>query len=174
MAGGSLSNARTKETGKRPMHSHPRAWIDEFLSFKRIAIVGASRDPKHFSRYVMDEFVKRGYDVTPVNPNADEIAGLKCARSLEAMESVPEGVMVMTTSKQSCEMVRQSAARGVKLVWLYKAVAGGAVSPETVETCDELGVRVIAGECPLMFFPDTAWFHRMHAGWRMLTGTMPR
>lgn len=156
------------------MHSHPRAWIDEFLAYKRIAIVGASRDPKHFSRYVMDEFVRRGYDVVPVNPNADEIAGLACARSLEMVDPAPEGVMVMTPSKHSCDMVRQSAARGVKLVWLYKAAAGGAVSPEAVETCDKLGVRVIAGECPFMFFPNTAWFHRLHAGWRTLTGSMPR
>ncbi len=156
------------------MHSHPRAWIDEFLAFKRIAIVGASRNPKHFSRYVLDEFVKRNYDVVPVNPNASEIAGLACAPNLKAVDPAPEGVLVMTPSQQSCEMVRQSAERGVKLVWLYKAAGYGAVSPEAVEACDELGVRVIAGECPFMFFPNTAWFHRLHAGWKTLTGTMPR
>ncbi len=156
------------------MHNHPRAWIDEFLSYKRIAIVGASRDAKHFSRAVLNEFVKRGYDVVPVNPNADEIAGLACARSLGAVEPLPEGVMVMTPSSQSCPIVAECAARGVKLVWLYKAVGGGAVSPEAVEACDKLGVRVIAGECPFMFFPNTQWFHKIHAGWRTLTGTMPR
>jgi hypothetical protein len=37
-----------------------------------------------------------------------------------------------------------------------------------------LGIRVIAGECPFMFFPNTPWFHRVHAAWRTLTGTMPR
>lgn len=156
------------------MHNHPRAWIDEFLSFKRIAIVGASRDAKHFSRMVLNEFVKRGYDVVPVNPNADEIAGLACARSLDAVDPAPEGVMVMTPSGQACPIVAECAAKGIKLVWLYKAVAGGAVSPQVVEACDKLGVRVIAGECPFMFFPNTQWFHRIHAGWRTLTGTMPR
>lgn len=156
------------------MHNHPRAWIDEFLSYKRIAIAGASRDPKHFSRRVLDEFVKRGYDVVPVNPNADEIAGLKCARGLDKVDPPPEGVLVMTSSEENCALVRQSAERGIKLVWLYKAVGGGAVSRDAVETCDKLGIRVIAGECPFMFFPNTAWFHRIHAGWRTLTGTMPR
>lgn len=156
------------------MHNHPRAWIDEFLAYKRIAIAGASRDPKHFSRTVMDEFVKRGYDVAPVNPNADEIGGLKCWRTVGEVDPAPEGVLVMTSTKDACEIVRGSAERGVKLVWLYKAVGGGAVSPEAVEACDQLGVRVIAGECPFMFFPNTAWFHRIHAGWRTLTGTMPR
>jgi len=156
------------------MHSHPRAWIDEFLAFKRIAIVGASRDSKHFSRYVLDEFVKRGYDVVPVNPKAKEISGRACAPDLASVDPAPEGVLVMTPSKQSCEMVKQSAARGVKLVWLYKAAGYGAVSPEAVEACDQLGVRVIAGECPMMFFPHAAWFHRLHGAWKTLTGTMPR
>lgn len=156
------------------MHNHPRAWIDEFLSYKRIAIAGASRDPKHFSRRVLDEFVKRGYDVAPVNPNADEIAGLKCSRSLDQMDPPPEGVLVMTPPRETCELVRRSAERGVKMVWLYRAVGCGSFSPEAVEACDRLGMRVIAGECPFMFFPNTAWFHKLHAGWRTLTGTMPR
>ena len=156
------------------MHNHPRAWIDEFLSFKRIAIAGVSRDPKHFSRRVLDEFVKRGYDMVPVNPLAAEIAGLPCMKGLDEVVPAPEGVLVMTASEHSCALVEQSAALGIKLVWLYKAVGCGAVSPEAVETCDKLGVRVIAGECPFMFFPNTQWFHRLHAGWRTLTGTMPR
>jgi hypothetical protein len=156
------------------MPNHPRAWIDEFLAYKRIAIAGASRDGKHFSRMVMDEFVQRGYDVVPVNPNADEIGGLACKRSLAEVDPAPEGVLVMTAAKESCELIRQSAERGVKMVWLYKAVGGGAVSPEAVEACDKLEMRVIAGECPFMFFPNTAWFHKIHAGWRTLTGTMPR
>ncbi|MBA3976510.1 MAG: CoA-binding protein [Candidatus Solibacter sp.] len=156
------------------MPNHPRAWIDEFLSYKRIAMAGASRDAKHFSRKVMDEFVKRGYDVVPVNPNADEIGGRECKRSLAEVDPPAEGVLVMTSSKQSRELIRQSAERGVKMVWLYKAAGCGAATPEAVEACDELGMRVIAGECPFMFFPNTAWFHKLHAGWRTLTGTMPR
>ena len=156
------------------MPNHPRAWIDEFLSYKRIAMAGASRDAKHFSRMVMDEFVKRGYDVVPVNPNADEIGGRECKPSLAEVDPAPEGVLVMTSPEQSCALIRQSAERGVKMVWLYKAVGGGAVSPEAVEACDQLGMRVIAGECPFMFFPNPAWFHKIHAGWRSLTGTMPR
>jgi hypothetical protein len=156
------------------MHQHPKAWIDEFLNFKRIAIAGASRDPKHFSRTLMDEFVKRGYDVVPVNPNADEIAGRVCAKSLAEVDPAPEGVLVMTSADGACELVKESAARGVKLVWLYRAVGRGAVSRDAVESCDELGIRVIAGECPFMFFPDTGWIHRVHAAWRTLTGTMPR
>ena len=43
--------------------------IDSFLSCRRIAVVGVSRDPKDFSRAVFRAFVERGYDAVPVNPN---------------------------------------------------------------------------------------------------------
>ena len=42
--------------------------IDSFLSCRRIAVVGVSRDPKDFSRAVLRELLKRGYDVVPVSP----------------------------------------------------------------------------------------------------------
>ena len=39
--------------------------IDSFLSCRRIAVVGVSRDPKDFSRAVFRAFVERGYDAVP-------------------------------------------------------------------------------------------------------------
>ena len=37
--------------------------IRDFLSLKRIAVVGVSRNPKDFTRSLFREFVRRGYDV---------------------------------------------------------------------------------------------------------------
>ena len=44
--------------------------VRDFLAQRRIAFVGLSRDPKHFSRVVFREMSQRGYDVVPVNPAA--------------------------------------------------------------------------------------------------------
>jgi len=33
---------------------------------------------------------------------------------------------------------------------------------------------VVPGFCPLMFFPDTAWFHRLHGLVMKITGSYPR
>ena len=46
-----------------------RARIDDFLSRKRLALVGVSRNPQDFTRSMFREFRRRGYDVVPVNPN---------------------------------------------------------------------------------------------------------
>jgi predicted CoA-binding protein len=61
--------------------------IADFLGRKRIAVVGVSTEAPSFSRGLFNEFVKRGYDVIPVNPKADEIEGRRayasrCARSI--------------------------------------------------------------------------------------------
>jgi predicted CoA-binding protein len=44
---------------EQPMAS--KQAIDSFLSCRRIAIVGVSRNPKDFSRAVFRAFVERGY-----------------------------------------------------------------------------------------------------------------
>ena len=49
--------------------------IDSFLSCRRIAVVGVSRDPKDFSRAVFRAFVERGYDAVPVNAAGGEVEG---------------------------------------------------------------------------------------------------
>jgi predicted CoA-binding protein len=46
--------------------------IDSFLSCRRIAVLGVSRNPRDFSRSVLRAFVERGYDAVPVNPNGGE------------------------------------------------------------------------------------------------------
>jgi predicted CoA-binding protein len=52
--------------------------ITKFLECKRVAFVGVSRDPQHLSRALFREFLGRGYDPVPVNPQATEIEGRNC------------------------------------------------------------------------------------------------
>jgi predicted CoA-binding protein len=49
--------------------------ITKFLECKRVAFVGVSRDPHHFSRSLWREFLAKGYDPVPVDPQATEIEG---------------------------------------------------------------------------------------------------
>ncbi len=43
-----------------------------------VAVIGASTDPEKFSFKAVKAFVESGFEVYPVNPNATEVAGLKC------------------------------------------------------------------------------------------------
>jgi predicted CoA-binding protein len=148
--------------------------IQDFVSRKRLAIVGISRQPKDFSRMLLREFRDRGYDIAPVNPEAAEIDGLPCFSRVQDIHPPVEGVLVMTPASAAEAVVRDCAAAGVPRVWLYRAAGQGAVTPEAVSYCLANGISVIPGECPLMFLPRARWFHRAHGLVNRIRGTYPR
>jgi len=138
-----------------------REEIADFLGRKRIAVVGVSTDTNHFSRALFREFVKRGYDVIPVNPRAAEIEGRSCFASIRAVEPAPEAALIMTPANQTDTVVADCAERGVDAIWMYRAAGPGAVSNAAVEFCHENGIHVVPGECPFMFFPNPG-IHGLH------------
>jgi hypothetical protein len=63
---------------------------------------------------------------------------------------------------------------GIRTVWMYRGAGTGAVSAKAVEMCRLNGIRVVAGECPFMFFPKAGGVHRFHGWWRKLIGEYPK
>ncbi|WP_437831743.1 CoA-binding protein [Sorangium sp. So ce1153] len=147
--------------------------VDEFLSHRRVALVGASHDDKDFSRMVMRELLDRGYDVVPVNPGGGLIEGRAACAEIGAIEPPVEAAIVMTPPQVTEQIVRACAAAGVQRVWLHRGVGQGAVSAPAVQACQELGIRVIAGECPLMFLPNAGIVHRLHRLAKQIAGSYP-
>jgi predicted CoA-binding protein len=151
-----------------------RATVDEFLQQKRIAFVGVSREEKHFSRALFREFVRRGYDVIPVNPNVDSVEGKAAFASVKQIEPAVDSVLVITPASQTGKVVEDCATAGVRRVWMYRAGGAGSVDLKAVEFCDAHGMDVVAGECPHMFFKDSMWFHKAHGFVRKVTGSYPK
>lgn len=138
-----------------------RASIDRFLEGERLAFVGVSRNPKEFANAVYREFRDRGYQVFPVNPNTDELEGVRCYRTIAELPDV-DGVVVMVPAAGAADVVRQCADRGIDRVWLHRGAGQGSVTDDAVETARVAGIDVVDGACPLMFLRDTGWFHRLH------------
>jgi len=142
---------------------------------KRLAVVGVSRNSKDFTRALFRELRKRGYDAVPVNPGAAEVDGVACYPNVAAVTPPPEGALLLTKPGVTETAVRDCAAAGVPMVWMYRAVGAGAVSEEAVGYCRANGIRAVEGECPFMFFPHTPLVpHGLHGCWRKLRGTYPR
>lgn len=147
--------------------------IDSFLSCRRIAVVGVSRDPKDFSRAVFRAFVERGYDAVPVNPAGGEVDGRRSASRVGEVQPRVEAAFLMTPPAATGQVVRECAEAGVKRLWMHRGAGQGAVSPEAVALCRERGIEVVDGECPFMFLPGTGWFHGVHRFFRRLGGRLP-
>jgi predicted CoA-binding protein len=149
------------------------AEIDDFLSRKRLAIVGVSRNPQDFTRSVLREFLKRGYDMVPVNPGAEEMEGRPCFARLQDVTPPVEGALVMTSPSVTDKVVWDCAEAGIKRVWMHRGAGVGAVSPSAVAFCKAQDIKVVEGECPFMFLPEAAWIHRAHGFCRKVMGRYP-
>jgi predicted CoA-binding protein len=150
-----------------------REAIADFLAQKRIAFIGASRNPKEFAARLFADLRTAGYDVVPVNPGAKEIAGLKCYESVQEIDPPAQAALVMTKADVAATVVNDCWEAGIKRVWLYRAAGAGAVSAAAVDFCRKNGIRVVPGYCPYMFLPETAWIHRMHGMLLKITRAYP-
>ena len=147
--------------------------IEDFLSQKRIAIVGVSRNPASFSAKLFEEFGRRGYDVVPVNPNTSEVLGRRCFAHVQEIQPPVSAALLMTAPQVTEGVVRDCAEIGISRIWMYRAGGQGSATPEAVEFCQGRGMQVIPGECPLMFWQDAGLLHRAHGFFRKIAGHYP-
>ena len=150
--------------------------IDDFWAHKRLAVVGVSRDPKHFSHVLWQELRQRRYEAVPVNPNVAELDGQRCYARVQDIAPPVDGVLIMTPARATEGVVRDCAEAGVARVWMHRGAGGGAgaVSREALELCAAHGIDVVPGYCPFMFLPGTPFFHGLHAWAKKVTGSYPK
>ena len=151
------------------MERNYMALIEEFLQLRRIALFGMSRSSLSFSRMVAKDLLRRGYDIVPVNPNAEEIDGLRCLSDVAAVDPMPDAAVIMLAKERSASAVATCAEAGIQRVWLQR----GSETLDALAIADEKNMLVVPGECILMHLPDTGLIHRIHRGIDKLTGRYP-
>lgn len=148
--------------------------IDEFLSAKRIAVIGPSRNQKEYSRMLFKELLKHGYDAIPVNPNITELEGRKCFQNINDISPVPERALILLSEDKTEQAVIDCADAGIKDIWLHRHVAGGVSDTRAIYRAEEKGLNLITGFCMFMFLPNSNWFHKFHGGIMKLIGIYPK
>lgn len=147
----------------------------DFLAQRRIAVTGVSRAPKeHGGNVVYKRLRERGYEVFPVNPNADTVEGDKAYPDLRSIPGGVEAVVVATRPDRTEATVREAADLGITRVWMHRSFGGGSVSPAATKAGRERGMTVIDGGCPLMFDPAADGGHKVMCAVLKLTGKVPR
>ena len=126
--------------------------VHELLTTTRTwAVVGASPDPTRDSHRILRALLSWGFDVVPVNPTCDEVAGLPAVPSLEAL---PAGrridvVDVFRRSSEAGRHVDEAIALGARGVWLQL----GVVDEAAAERARSSGLLVVMDRCPLIEYP---------------------
>ncbi len=147
----------------------------EFLAHKRIAVTGVSRDPKtHGSNVVYRRLRERGYDVFPVNPNADVVEGDHAYPDLHSIPDGVEAVVIGTKPERAEATMHECAELGIHHVWMHRGPGPGSVSSEATKWGREHGIAVIDGGCPCMFGPTADPGHKAMRVVFSMTGNVPR
>lgn len=139
--------------------------VHEFLSQRTLAIAGVSRSGKKFGNAILKSLKKNGYTVYPVHPSAQEIEGEKCYPSLQALPEKVGGLVICLPSVQTEIVLQQALAAGITRVWLQQ----GSDSYAALRFCDHEGMRIVHGQCILMFSEPVDSIHRFHRWiWRLI------
>jgi uncharacterized protein len=151
-----------------------REAADEFLAQKRIAVAGVSRDTKQPANLILRRLRDTGHEVFAVNPNADEVEGLRAHASVRDIPGGADGCVVVTTPEAALDVIADCAAAGVPRVWLHRGLGPGSLSDDGVALCHEHGISVIPGGCPNMFGATSDPGHRCMRVLLQMTGKVPR
>ena len=145
----------------------------EFLTHKRVAVTGVSREPEnHGSNVVYKRLRERGYEVFAVNPNAQEVEGDRCYKDLTSIPGGVDAVVIGTRPDRADDTVRECAELGIKHVWMHWGAGASSVSETATEYGRQQGITVIDGGCPLMFPPVSDFGHKIVR--RMYAGHVPK
>ena len=152
-----------------------KAAATEFLTHKRVAVTGVSREPgSHGSNVVYRRLRDRGYEVFAVNPNADQVEGDPTYHDLRSIPGGVEAVVIGTRPETAEATMRECADLGIEHVWMHRGPGAGSVSMEAAKYGREHGIAVIDGGCPCMFGPTADAGHRAMRFVFTLSGNVPK
>jgi predicted CoA-binding protein len=153
------------------------AVIEKFFAQKSIAVVGMPRERSADTMLLFqlfEELCRRGHDIIPVNPNASDILGHRCFARVQDIQPVPDAALLLTSPAVTNSIVRDCAAAGIKLIWMYRGGGQGSVSEDAVDFCRTHGIDLVPGQCPFMFLLPVRSFHWFHRLVFKITGQYPR
>jgi predicted CoA-binding protein len=119
--------------------------IKKIFDLKTIAVVGMSPKPERPSHYVALYLKDNGYEIIPVNPGHDEIAGLKSYPSLIDIPVKVDVVDVFRRSEFVDPIAKDAIKIGAKALWLQDNV----INLDAEKLARNAGLMVVMNDCML-------------------------
>ena len=119
--------------------------MEIFASSRRIAVVGLSPDPSKAS-YGVAQYLSQYYEVVPVNPNYEDIEGVRCYPSVTSIPVLVDLIDVFQRSERVPDFVDDALAAGSPYFWMQlgirNAAARAALEAKGVQVVDDLCIKV--------------------------------
>ncbi len=114
-----------------------------------IAVVGASRQPGKIGYTIVKNLKEFGFQgrIYPVNPNANEILGLKCYPSVSSIPEPVDVVVVSVPAQKVLDVIDDAGKAGAKFAVViasgFKEVGNVELEEELVRRAHKYGMRVL-------------------------------
>jgi len=120
--------------------------IKEFMTKKRFAVVGATDNTEKYGNRIFKNLTKRGYEVYPVNPNLEEIEGVKCYPTLADIPVKLEVVDFVVPPNVTESILKECKKLGLDNIWLQP----GSESEAAIAFCHENNFKVVHDTCVML------------------------
>lgn len=108
-----------------------------------IAIVGVPDRPGTAPYEVASYQQSQGYQLIPVNHQAEDVLGFQAVRSLQDIRERVDVVDVFAKPEEVPSIAEAAIAAGAKTLWLQP----GAQNPQAVERAEAAGLSVVSDKC---------------------------
>ncbi len=142
--------------------------IEKFLTSGPVAMAGVSRNRKKFSTVAFRELRKKGLDLVPVNPNCDEIEGIKAWRNVKDIPADIRSLLIITPKTATEEVVKEAVERGFDNIWIQQM----SDTPAAMAMLAGSEANIISGQCIMMFHQPTG-IHKFHRAIKKFFGRLP-
>ncbi|OHV32318.1 MULTISPECIES: bifunctional acetate--CoA ligase family protein/GNAT family N-acetyltransferase [Pseudofrankia] len=147
--------AQTVARSDRREHVAVRSSLRPLLRPRSIAVVGAGRRPETIGHEILRNLVAHGFGgpVHPVNPHADQIAGVPAFPSLRDLPEPVDLVIVAVPAEGVEEVVREASTVGAGAVVVVSTgfgetgPAGLARERRLVQAARAAGMRLVGPNC---------------------------
>jgi len=104
-----------------------------------IAIIGASSNPTKYGNKAVRAYKDKGFKVFPVNPNRDEVEGLRCYPSILDIPEPVDIASIYLPPERSYNVLESIARKNVKQVFFNP----GSADESVIERAKMLGLKTI-------------------------------
>jgi predicted CoA-binding protein len=144
--------------------------INKFFSSPAYAVIGVSANRKKFGNMVYRTMKEKEFTVFPVHPTMDVVEGDACWNSPRDLPGEVPSVVTVISPAQMLHVVQECAEKGITSIWMQP----GSASDEAIREAEKRGIRVIHGQCILMFLEPVSSYHALHRWINKLVGVYPR
>ena len=122
--------------------------LEKLLSPTSVAVVGASPRQGSVGRIVIENLLSAKFpgSIAAVNPHHDDVSGVRCIGTLDALKQVPDTIVIATPARSIPELILQAGKKGIPSAIIITAGLGhgaGSLAAAAEQAARSFGLRLI-------------------------------